>query len=77
MVVIDPDQSVRFDDTLKPGDGYRVPDIPGIRLQTGKPQTLDVTVDGRPARLPPAGCAGRLDAVLDPHSLLAGAEGQQ
>ena len=75
--VINPDQSVRFDDTLKPGDSYRVPDIPGIRLQTGNPQTLDVTVDGRPASLPPAGYAGRVDAVLDPQSLLAGAEGQK
>jgi hypothetical protein len=72
--VINPDQSIRFDATLKPGDSYRVPDIPGIRLQTGKPETLDVTVDGRPARLPPAGYAGRLDAVLDPQSLLAAAE---
>ena len=75
--LIDPDQSVRFDGTLKPGDSYRVPDIPGIRLQTGKPETLDVTVDGRPTRLPPAGYAGRVDAVLDPQSLLAGAEGQK
>jgi hypothetical protein len=74
--IINPDQSVRFDDTLKPGDSYRVPDIPGVRLQTGKPQTLDVTVDGRPARLPPAGYAGRLDAVLDPQSLLAGVPSQ-
>jgi hypothetical protein len=73
--VIDPDQSVRFDATLKPGDSYSVPDIPGIRLQTGKPDTLDVTVDGRPARLPPAVYAGRVDAVLDPQALLAGAEG--
>jgi hypothetical protein len=75
--VINPDQSVRFDDTLKVGDSYRVPDIPGIRLQTGKPQSLDVTVDGRPARLPPSGYAGRVDAVLDPQSLLAGAEDQK
>ena len=75
--VINPDQSVRFDDTLKAGDSYRVPDIPGIRLQTGKPQSLDVTVDGRPARLPPSGYAGRVDAVLDPQSLLVGAEDQK
>jgi hypothetical protein len=75
--VIDPDQSVRFDDTLKPGDSYRVPDIPGLRLQTGKPEILDVTVDGRPARLPPAGYAGRVDVVLDPQSLLTGAEAQK
>jgi Domain of unknown function (DUF4115) len=75
--VINPDQSVRFDATLKPGDSYRVPDIPGIRLQTGKPETLEVTVDGRPARLPPAGYAGRLDAVLDPQSLLSAVETQR
>ena len=75
--IINPDQSVRFDATLKPGDSYRVPDVPGIRLQTGKPQSLDVTVDGRPARLPPAGYAGRLDAVLDPQSLLAAAQRQK
>lgn len=75
--VINPDQSVRFDATLKIGDSYRVPDVPGIRLQTGKPQSLDVTVDGRPARLPPAGYAGRLDAVLDPQSLLAAAQRQK
>ena len=75
--VINPDQSVRFDYTLKIGDSYRVPDIPGLRLQTGNPQNLDVTVDGRPARLPPAGYAGCVDAVLDPQSLLAGAEGRK
>jgi hypothetical protein len=75
--LINPDQSVRFDDTLKPGDSYRVPDIRGIRLQTGKPETLEITVDGRPAKLPPAGYAGRLDAVLDPQALLAAAEAQK
>src|SRR5262249_58509887 len=48
--LIDPDQSVRFDGTLKPGDSYRVPGIPGIRLQTGKPETLAVSLDDRPAR---------------------------
>jgi hypothetical protein len=48
-----------------------------IKLQTGNPQNLDVTVDGRRARLPPAGYAGRVDAVLDAQSLLAGAEGQR
>ncbi|MFO1080556.1 MAG: DUF4115 domain-containing protein [Reyranellaceae bacterium] len=72
--VIDPDQSVRFDGTLKPGDRYQVPDIRGIRLQTGKPEALSVTVDGRPAKLPVPGYGGRLDSVLDPQALLAGAE---
>jgi len=72
--VIAPDHSVRFDGTLKPGDRYPVPDISGIRLQTGKPDTLEVTVDGRPAKLPGAGYAGRLDTVLDPQALLARAE---
>ncbi|MFO1157740.1 MAG: DUF4115 domain-containing protein [Reyranellaceae bacterium] len=75
--IIDPDQSVRYDATLKVGDSYRVPDIPGIRLQTGKPDTLEVTVDGRPGRLPRGGYAGRLDTVLDPQSLLAAAQGQK
>ncbi len=74
--VIDPDQSIRFDGTLKPGDRYHVPDVPGIRLQTGKPDTLEVTVDGHLAKLPSAGYAGRLDAVLDPQALLARAERQ-
>jgi hypothetical protein len=46
-------------------------------LQTGKPETLDVTVDGQPGRLPPAGYAGRVDTVLDAQSLLAGAEGRK
>jgi hypothetical protein len=46
-------------------------------LQTGKPEILDVTVDGRPARLPPAGYAARVDVVLDPQSLLTGAEAQK
>lgn len=75
--VINPDRSVQFDATLKSGDSYSVPDIAGIMLQTGKPETLEMTVDGRPARLPPAGYAGRLETVLDPPSLLSGAGTQE
>lgn len=75
--IVDPDQSVRFDGTLTIGESYSVPDIAGLRLQTGKPDGLAVTVDGKPARLPPTNDAGRLDVVLEPQALLTGARGSE
>jgi hypothetical protein len=74
--VINPDRSVRFDSTLKVGDSYSVPDVPGLVLQTGKPETLNVTVDGLSVSLPHAGYAGRLETVLDAQALLAGRAAQ-
>jgi len=72
--IVDPDQSVRFEGTLQIGESYSVPDIAGLRLQTGKPDGLAVTVDGKSARLPPTNDAGRLDVVLEPQALLTGAK---
>jgi hypothetical protein len=66
-----PDRSVRFDGALKTGESYSVPNIPGMILQTGKPEVLQVTVDGHPVQLPRPGYAGRLETVLDPDALLA------
>jgi hypothetical protein len=68
--LINPDRSVRFDGTLNIGDSYSVPDVAGLVLQTGKPESLEVTVDGNPVRMPAAGYAGRLETVLDPQALL-------
>jgi hypothetical protein len=69
--IINPDRSVRFDDALKVGDSYKVPDITGIILQTGKPEGLEITVDNHPVRLPADGIGGRVDTVLDPEALLS------
>jgi cytoskeletal protein RodZ len=60
--------SVLFTGVLKPGDIYRVPDLPGLTMRAGNAGGLDVTVDGRPAS--PLGPVGAVRNVsLSPQSL--------
>jgi hypothetical protein len=70
--IINPDHSVRYDDVLKTGKHYEVPDIPGMLLQTGKPDGLAVTVDGRKAPPLPGRVLYRAEIALDPQALLDG-----
>jgi hypothetical protein len=70
--IINPDHSVRYDDILKAGKRYEVPDIPGMLLQTGKPDGLAFTVDGHPAPPLPGRMFNQVEAALDPQTLLAG-----
>ena len=57
---------------LQAGDSYRVPDRPGILLQTGNAGGIDVEVDGR--NLGPFGAVGavRRDVPLNPDRLIDG-----
>jgi cytoskeleton protein RodZ len=57
---------------LKPGESFRVPNMPGLTLYTGNAGGLDVTVDGRAA--PALGAPGsvRRNISLDPEKLMAG-----
>ena len=62
------DHSVLFTGVLKPGDIYRVPDLPGLTMRAGNAGGLDVTVDGKPAL--PLGPMGAVRNVsLSPQSL--------
>ena len=70
--IINPDHSVRYDDILKAGKRFEVPDVPGMLLQTGKADGLAITVDGRPAPPLPGGLFVQVEATLDPKALLAG-----
>jgi hypothetical protein len=70
--IINPDHSVRYDDVLKTGKRYEVPDIPGMLLQTGKPDGLAVTVDGRQTPPLPGRVLYRAEIALDPQALLDG-----
>lgn len=57
---------------LRAGDTYRVPNRPGLTLNTGNAGTLEFSVDGNIA--PPIGPTGavRRDVALDPERLLTG-----
>lgn len=57
---------------LQAGDSYRVPDRPGILLQTGNAGGLDVEVDGRNLGTFGAVGAVRRDVPLDPERLFDG-----
>jgi cytoskeleton protein RodZ len=66
------DHTVLFTGLLKPGDSYRVPDLPGLSMRAGNAGGLDIVVDGRPA--PSLGPAGAVrNVMLDPQALMAGA----
>jgi hypothetical protein len=60
-----------FTRVLRPGEIYRVPDRPGLRMVTGNAGGLAITVDER--NLAPIGTPGQVmrDVVLDPSRLLA------
>ena len=59
------------DRLLKPGETYRVPDRPGLRLRTGNAGGTEILVDGKVA--PPLGPSGQTrNVLLDPERLLAG-----
>ncbi len=66
------DHSILFERVLKPGDSYRVPNEPGMTLETGNAGGLSIAVDGKPA--PPLGGIGGVlrHVALDPRALLAG-----
>jgi hypothetical protein len=70
--IINPDHSVRYNDVLKTGQRYEVPDVPGMLLQTGKPDGLAITVDSRPAPPLPGRMFYQVEITLDPQALLAG-----
>ncbi len=58
---------------LRPGESYRVPDRPGLKLLTGNAGALAVLVDGK--AVPPIGPVGavRRDVALEVDKLLSGA----
>jgi hypothetical protein len=59
-----------FTRVLRPGEVYRVPDRPGLRMVTGNAGGLAITVDDR--NIAPIGTPGQVmrDVVLDPARLL-------
>jgi cytoskeletal protein RodZ len=60
-----------FTRVLRPGEVYRVPDQPGLRMVTGNAGGIAVVLDG--AQLPPMGAQGQVlrDIALDPQRLAA------
>jgi cytoskeleton protein RodZ len=59
-----PGKMLFMDQTLQPGDTYRVPDLPGTTLTTTDPAALAVTLDGQLL-----GLAGAPGATLTAQSL--------
>lgn len=61
---------------LHPGDVYRVPDEPGLKMVTGNAGGLSITVDG--AQAPSLGPTGKVlrDVPLDAQHLMSGAAAQ-
>jgi cytoskeleton protein RodZ len=55
---------------LHAGDTYRVPDRPGLLMDTGNGGGLDIEVDGN--KVPSLGAAVRHNVALDPSRLVAG-----
>jgi cytoskeleton protein RodZ len=55
---------------LHAGDTYRVPDRPGLLMDTGNGGGLDIEVDGN--KVPSLGAAVRHDVTLDPGRLASG-----
>jgi cytoskeleton protein RodZ len=68
----DADGNLLLTRVLRAGDGYRVPDRPGITMRTGNAGGLEIFVDGHAA--PPVGPIGgvRRNVALDPDRLVAG-----
>jgi cytoskeleton protein RodZ len=66
------DESLLLTRTLRPGDTYRVPNQPGLRLMTGNAGGLEIIVDGKPIpALGPVGAVKR-NILLEPEQLKAG-----
>jgi cytoskeleton protein RodZ len=59
-----PGKMLYMDQTMQPGDTYRVPYLPGTTLTTTDPAALAVTLDGRLL-----GLAGNPGATLTAQSL--------
>ncbi len=68
----DADSNLLLTRVLRPGDGYRVPDRPGITMRTGNAGGLEIFVDGR--AVPSVGPIGgvRRNVALDADRLVAG-----
>lgn len=66
--VRDGNGDIIFTRVLKPGDVYRVPDHPGVRLRTGNAGGLEVVTDG--VNGGPLGSVGQVmrDVALDQHT---------
>lgn len=66
------DETLLLTRTLKAGDMYRVPNLPGLRLMTGNAGALEILVDGQ--KTPSLGALGvvRRNILLDPERLKAG-----
>lgn len=62
-----------FTRVLKPGDTYRVPDKPGVKIRTGNAGGLVVVADG--VESPPLGSVGQVlrDVGIDAHGVVRGA----
>ncbi|HRJ62585.1 MAG TPA: DUF4115 domain-containing protein, partial [Azospirillaceae bacterium] len=69
LQVRDRSGEILFTRTLKPGEVYRVPDRPGLRVRTGNAGGLTVITDGVPGA--PMGAVGQVlrDVPLDSPSL--------
>lgn len=66
------DETLLMTRIMRPGDSYRVPNQPGLKLMTGNAGVLEIFVDGQPApMLGPPGSVKR-NVALEPDRLKAG-----
>jgi hypothetical protein len=68
--IVNPDQSIGFNDILRGGSHYDVPDVRGVVLQTGKAEGLEISVDGHAVPPIEGGFLARTEILLEPEALL-------
>ncbi len=66
------DDTLLMTRTLRPGDSYRVPNQPGLKLMTGNAGALEILVDGETAPAIGAMGAVKRNVMLEPDRLKAG-----
>lgn len=66
------DDTLLMTRTLRPGDSYRVPNQPGLKLMTGNAGALEVLVDGETAPAIGAPGAVKRNVMLEPDRLKSG-----
>jgi cytoskeleton protein RodZ len=69
------DDTLLMTRTLRPGDSYRVPNQPGLKLMTGNAGALEILVDGETAPAIGAPGAVKRNVMLEPERLKAGTAG--
>jgi len=67
--VVGPDGTVYINRILEPGDSYRVPNAPGLKLKAGEGDAVELLLDGAASGYAGTGTGGVEGVSLDPQAV--------